>query len=147
MFIKILTLFIVIFVLMFVIGIIRGKGRTKASAGAVARETRKLSSFDDMISEYETEADHGSITEDQYYYCCYMTGKKINGYDLKKAVMFQTTCEVRGIRDKGAMKNILKYDELYGDIDIASIDCEEFYAIGEKTSEIVERIKRLNRAE
>ena len=76
-----------------------------------------------------------------------MTGKKINGYDLKKAVMFQTTCEVRGIRDIGGMKNILKYDELYGDIDVASIDCKEFYDIGEKTSEIVERIKRLNRAE
>ena len=118
-----------------------------AYAGAVARETRKLQSFDDMIAEYEREPDHGSITEDQYYYCCYMTGKKINGYDLKKAVMFQTTCEVRGIRDLGGMKNILKYDELYGDIDIASIDCKEFYDIGAKTSEIVERIKKLNRAE
>ncbi len=147
MFIKILTVFIVIFLLMLVIGLVRGKGRTKASAGAAARETRRLSSFDEMISEYETEPDHGSITEDQYYYCCYMTGKRINGYDLKKAVMFQTTCEVRGIRDTGGMKNILKYDELYGDIDVSSIDCKEFYAIGEKTSEIVERIKRLNRAE
>lgn len=147
MFIKILTVFIIIFLLMLVTGLVRGKGRTKASAGAAARETRRLSSFDEMISEYEAEPDHGSITEDQYYYCCYMTGKKINGYDLKKAVMFQTTCEVRGIRDTGGMKNILKYDELYGDIDVSSIDCKEFYAIGEKTSEIVERIKKLNRAE
>ena len=147
MFLKILTAFIILFVVMLVIGLIRGKGRTKASAGDAARETRKLQSFDDMIAEYEREPDHGSITEDQYYYCCYMTGKKINGYDLKKAVMFQTTCEIRGIRDIGGMKNILKYDELYGDIDVASIDCKEFYDIGEKTSEIVERIKRLNRAE
>ena len=150
MFLKILTAFIILFVVMLVIGLIRGKGRTKASAGDAARETRKLQSFDDMIAEYEREPDHGSITEDQYYYCCYMTGKKINGYDLKKAVMFQTTCEVRGIRDIGGMKNILKYDELYGDIDVASIDCKEFYDIGAKTSEIVERIKGLterNRSE
>lgn len=147
MFIKILTLFIAVFVLMLVIGLIRGKGRTKASHVGAARENRRLSSFEDMITEYETEPDHGNITEDQYYYCCYMSGKKINGYDLKKAVMFQTTCEVRGIKDIGDMKNILRYDEIYGDIDIASVDCRAFYEIGEKTSEIVERIKRLNRAE
>ena len=85
MFLKILTAFIILFVVMLVIGLIRGKGRTKASAGDAARETRKLQSFDDMIAEYEREPDHGSITEDQYYYCCYMTGKKINGYDLKKS--------------------------------------------------------------
>mgnify|MGYP007087047400 CR=1 FL=1 len=77
MFLKILTAFIILFVVMLVIGLIRGKGRTKASAGDAARETRKLQSFDDMIAEYEREPDHGSITEDQYYYCCYMTGKKI----------------------------------------------------------------------
>lgn len=147
MFIKILTFFIAVFILLLIVGIIRGKGNTKASSGAAARESRKLASFEDMINEYETAPDHGSIKEDQYYYCCYMTGKKINGYDLKKAVMFQTTCEVRGIRDIGGMKNILRYDELYGDIDIASIDCNEFYEIGQKTSEIVERIKKLNRAQ
>ena len=62
MFLKILTAFIILFVVMLVIGLIRGKGRTKASAGDAARETRKLQSFDDMIAEYEREPDHGSIT-------------------------------------------------------------------------------------
>ena len=40
MFLKILTAFIILFVVMLVIGLIRGKGRTKASAGDAARETR-----------------------------------------------------------------------------------------------------------
>ncbi len=141
MILRILWLFILVFLVMIVVGIIRGKGRTR-SGGSKQRQQQMLLSVDygGRIRRYEENGDHDGVSWEEYIYACYMTGKRVQGIDLKKAVAFQTTCDMRNIRSEDAMRNLLKYDEIYGDI--GDTDVKKLYRIGRMLSDMVERDKK-----
>lgn len=145
---RILQFFIILFLAMVVIGLLRGKGRTKARSYETTRESKKIAQQRDMAEKYEQNPDEAGMTEDDYLYSCFVTDREYNGYNLKNAVAFHTTCDMRGISDENGRRNLLHMEEVFGKIEnIAEFDVNGFYELGERMSNIVAAKKRLEKTE
>ena len=145
---RVLQFFIIVFLAMVVVGLLRGKGRTKARSYETVRESKKVAQQRDMAERYEQNPDEAGMTEDDYLYSCFVTDREYNGYNLKNAVAFHTTCDIRGVNDENGRKNLLRMEDVFGKIEnIEEFNVEEFYLLGERMSNIVAARKRLEKAE
>ena len=141
MIMKILWFFIILFIIMIVLAIFRRSGSTKANKREVVQQYKETTAFEDTIKAYQDDPEGSGVSEDDYLYACYMAGEKYMGIDLKKAVAFQTTCDIRKVHSEGGMKNILRYGDIYSGI--GSDDVEVLYKLGKRVSDISEEKRQL----